>query len=80
MQSIFRIQGNKVDFHMAMGGDKAKDMYNTILSELRSQHHEERIKEGQFGAMMEVNIANDGPVTIEIESLADKSKNTSNDS
>ena len=39
-----------------------------------------KIKEGQFGAMMEVNIANDGPVTIEIESLADKSKNTSNDS
>ena len=65
---------------MAMGGDKAKDMYNTILSELRSQHNEQRIKEGQFGAMMEVNIANDGPVTIEIESLADKSKNTSNDS
>ena len=59
-----------------MSGDAAKNMYFDLLSELKKGHSEEKIKDGQFGAMMEVNIANDGPVTIELECL---SQNTGKD-
>lgn len=52
-----------------MSGDAAKNMYEKLLSELKKGHSEDKIKDGQFGAMMEVNIANDGPVTIELESI-----------
>ena len=54
------LKGNKLDFHLAMSGDAAKDMYSDLLSELRKGHSEEKIKDSQFGAMMEVNIANYG--------------------
>ena len=66
-------QGNKLDFHLAMSGEAAKNMYFDLLSELKKGHCEEKIKDGQFGANMEVNIANDGPVTIELESLSQTS-------
>ena len=29
---------------------------------------DEAIKDGKFGAMMKVNLINDGPVTLELES------------
>ncbi|XP_076236795.1 D-aminoacyl-tRNA deacylase isoform X5 [Calliopsis andreniformis] len=38
------------------------------VSELGKNYKPELIKDGKFGAMMEVNIQNSGPVTIEIES------------
>lgn len=68
-------KGNKVDFHLAMSGDAAKTMYCNLVSELRKNHAEDKIMDGQFGAMMEVNIANDGPVTIELESLSKAATN-----
>ena len=52
-----------------MSGDAAKSMYVDLLTELKKGHSEDKIKEGQFGAMMEVSLANDGPVTIELEAL-----------
>ena len=62
------MKGNKPDYRFAMSGDPAKDYYYQFLSQLRQDHHEEMIKDGRFGAMMEVNINNDGPVTLELES------------
>merc|ERR1712027_134681 len=63
------MKGNKPDFHLAMGGDKAKDFYEEFLTQLRKEYgSEEKVKDGVFGAMMKVDIANDGPVTLEIES------------
>ena len=35
---------------------------------MKKAHSEEKIKDGVFGAMMEVNIVNDGPVTLELDS------------
>ena len=55
-----------------MSGDAAKTMYSDLLTELKKSCGEDRIKDGRFGAMMEVNIANDGPVTIELESMANQ--------
>ena len=53
-----------------MSGDAAKNMYFDLLTELKKNHSEEKVKNGQFGAMMQVDISNDGPVTIELESLS----------
>ncbi len=57
-----------------MSGDAAKNMYEDLLVELRKQHAQDKIQNGQFGAMMEVNIVNDGPVTIELESVSTDDK------
>lgn len=51
-----------------MQGDAAQQLYQQLLTTLGSSYTADRIKDGKFGAMMQVHIQNDGPVTIEIES------------
>ncbi|XP_076236794.1 D-aminoacyl-tRNA deacylase isoform X4 [Calliopsis andreniformis] len=51
-----------------MPAQSSELFYNTFLAELGKNYKPELIKDGKFGAMMEVNIQNSGPVTIEIES------------
>lgn len=97
-----RLKGNKPDFHFAMQGSEASNLYNLLLEKLGTQYSADKIKgrfqiqnmarkvlrnfselyqfsnvlltnvffclDGKFGAMMQVHIQNDGPVTIEIES------------
>ena len=64
------MKGNKPDFHLAMGGDQSKLFYEEFLTEMKKAHSDEaKIKNGVFGAMMEVNIVNDGPVTLELDSI-----------
>lgn len=63
-----KMKGNKPDFHNAMGGDTSREFYNTFLTNMRAAYKPEAIKEGVFGAMMEVNIVNDGPVTLLLDS------------
>ncbi|KAL5290693.1 DTD1 family protein [Megaselia abdita] len=63
-----RLKGNKPDFHNAMQGADAQNLYNSFLEKLGKSYLTEKIKDGKFGAMMEVHIINDGPVTLEIES------------
>ena len=62
------LKGNKPDFHLAMGPNESRALYEHFLTRLRDQYQPDRIRDGQFGAMMEVNIVNDGPVTINLES------------
>lgn len=57
-------KGTKPDFHEAQKGPVAKELYDTFLLQLRGYIGESRVKDGQFGEMMEVSIVNDGPVTI----------------
>lgn len=64
----YKLKGNKPDFHHAMSGEKAKEMYDQLLATLGKDYSPDKIKDGVFGAMMNVQIFNDGPVTIEIES------------
>ncbi|KAK3557141.1 hypothetical protein QTP70_024733 [Hemibagrus guttatus] len=64
------LKGNKPDFHSAMHADFAQPFYNNILEQLRIAYKPELIKDGQFGAYMQVHIQNDGPVTIYLESPA----------
>jgi D-aminoacyl-tRNA deacylase len=62
------LKGTKPDFHLAMGADKSKDFYEKFLESLRKSYKSENIKDGKFGAYMNVNIQNDGPVTILLDS------------
>ncbi|KAA0713340.1 D-aminoacyl-tRNA deacylase 1 [Triplophysa tibetana] len=62
------LKGNKPDFHSAMPAEQAQPFYNNILEQLRQAYKPELIKDGQFGAYMQVHIQNDGPVTIQLES------------
>lgn len=64
-------KGNKLDFHHAMSPDPGQTFYNEFLDYLKSQYNADRIQDGKFGAHMLVNIQNDGPVTIVIESPSD---------
>lgn len=63
-----KLKGNKPDFHMAMEGEKAQVLYNKLLKRLSDSYDPSKVKDGKFGATMEVLIQNSGPVTIEIQS------------
>ncbi|EFN74087.1 D-tyrosyl-tRNA(Tyr) deacylase 1 [Camponotus floridanus] len=62
------LKGNKLDFHRAMPAQESEPFYMNFLAELRTKYIPELVKDGKFGAMMEVCIQNSGPVTLEIES------------
>ncbi|XP_008420595.1 D-aminoacyl-tRNA deacylase 1 [Poecilia reticulata] len=64
------LKGNKPDFHAAMPAELAQPFYISILESMRSAYRPELIKDGKFGAYMQVNIQNDGPVTVELTSPA----------
>lgn len=58
-------KGNRPSYQNAMKGNEAKELYeyfNTLLKE------HIKVETGIFGAEMEVNITNDGPVTIILDS------------
>ncbi|GMM47305.1 D-tyrosyl-tRNA(Tyr) deacylase [Pichia kluyveri] len=57
-------KGTKPDFHKAQKGHLANELYEAFLKELRDGLSVESVKDGVFGAMMDVGIVNDGPVTI----------------
>eukprot|EP00051_Salpingoeca_urceolata_P021703 m.342988 g.342988 ORF g.342988 m.342988 type:complete len:195 (+) comp19848_c1_seq1:2282-2866(+) len=66
-------KGNKPDFHLAMGADDSKAFYDQFLEKLRKGLGDggaDKVKDGVFGAMMQVEIINDGPVTIVLDSNA----------
>ncbi|RCH84066.1 D-tyrosyl-tRNA(Tyr) deacylase [Rhizopus stolonifer] len=62
------VKGNKPDFHRAMKTEPAKAMYQQFLIKLGKAYEPSKIQDGVFGAMMLVDIANDGPVTLELDS------------
>lgn len=39
-----RLKGNKPDFHLAMQGAEASELYNSLLEQLKSQYSAEKIK------------------------------------
>ena len=54
-------RGNRPDFSAAMPPAEAKRLYDKFVAALREHIP---VQTGEFGAMMEVGIINDGPVTI----------------
>ena len=54
-----------------MGGDAALEFYSSFIKQIKEGYKggEDKVKDGQFGADMQVHIQNDGPVTLELEAL-----------
>lgn len=61
-------KGTKPDFHMAQKGHIAKELYELFLSNLRKELGHEKVQDGEFGAMMNCALTNEGPVTIILDS------------
>ena len=55
-------KGTKPSFHKAAKPDEAKLLYDEFLIEFKSLFP--KVKEGKFGAFMEINLVNKGPVTF----------------
>ena len=54
-----------------MKAQEAETLYNQFLDMLRSDYSPDRIFDGRFGEMMDVELVNDGPVTIFVDSKDD---------
>lgn len=61
-------KGAKPDFHEAMGTEAARTLFNKVVEMFRESHPRGRVDTGAFGEIMSVNIVNDGPVTIILDS------------
>ena len=59
-------KGNRPDFMQAAPGKIAEQLYNEFIEKLKK--YPLKIMTGKFGAMMQVEIHNDGPVTLIVES------------
>ncbi len=64
-------RGNRPSFSEAARPDTAIPLYEHFIARLKTALGDEKVKTGIFGAMMDVKILNDGPVTIIIESKKD---------
>jgi D-tyrosyl-tRNA(Tyr) deacylase len=61
-------KGNRPAFSLAAGGAVAEPLYEQFVALLRTALGERTVQTGVFGAMMQVHIVNDGPVTVLLES------------
>ena len=59
-------KGRRPNFMEAQGGIDAKKLYEEFLKLLKTS--DLKVESGEFGADMKVNINNDGPVTILLDS------------
>ena len=59
-------KGRRPNFMEAEGGDKAKALYERFIELLKETNL--KIETGEFGSHMKVEIENDGPVTIILDS------------
>ncbi|KAJ1494181.1 D-Tyr tRNAtyr deacylase-like domain-containing protein [Baffinella frigidus] len=64
----YRYKGTNLDFSKAMAPDAARVAFDDFVATCRKEHGDEsKVQTGVFGAMMEVALVNDGPVTMNIE-------------
>ncbi len=65
-------KGRRPSFDKAAPPSQAEDLYNQFVERLRASGL--RVETGRFGAMMQVEIINDGPVTLLLEREAQDSR------
>lgn len=61
-------KGNRPNFTAAAIPELAEKLYEEFISRVKSNLGDDKVKTGVFGAMMDISILNDGPVTILVES------------
>ncbi len=59
-------KGRRPSFVKAMHPDQAKALYEEFIQKARAR--EIRVQTGKFGAMMDVELVNEGPVTLLVDS------------
>ena len=62
------VKGNRPSFIEAARPEEAIPLYNKFISRVRMNLGEEKVKVGIFGAMMDIELVNYGPVTVIVES------------
>ncbi|MBU3699459.1 MAG: D-tyrosyl-tRNA(Tyr) deacylase [Candidatus Kapabacteria bacterium] len=64
-------KGTRPSFIRAAGGDVARPMFDQLVEMMKQRAKEQKtpvtVATGVFGAMMNVHLVNDGPVTIMLE-------------
>ena len=66
------LKGNKPDFHHAMPPARSRPFWEKFVASMEKKLPG-KVQQGQFGALMQVHLVNDGPVTITLDSEANAS-------
>jgi D-tyrosyl-tRNA(Tyr) deacylase len=61
-------RGNRPSYSTAAPPEPAERLYESFVSHLRSLLGHDKVATGVFRAMMDVELVNDGPVTVMVES------------
>ncbi len=61
-------RGNRPSYSMAAPPEIAEPLYEKYVSEMKRLVGVQRVQSGVFRAMMDVELINDGPVTVIVES------------
>ncbi len=61
-------KGRRPSYSLAGKGDFANELYDKFIQKIKLKYDERKIKTGIFGTMMQVNLINNGPVTILLDS------------
>lgn len=56
--------GRRPSFEHAAKGDTAEELYNYFVELIKKTDGLNKVETGEFGAHMHINVANDGPVNI----------------
>ena len=59
-------KGNRPSFIESANSIDAENIYNQFVSYMKSKY--ENVKTGKFGALMDIDLINNGPVTIQLNS------------
>ena len=69
-------RGNRPSFSLAARADVAQPLYDLFVERMQKTLGEVRVRTGIFGAMMQVHLVNDGPVTVLLESPGNAGENS----
>ena len=62
--------GRRPGFSAAARPERAAPLYERVVSQLRARLGVDRVGTGRFGADMQVELVNDGPVSVEVRADA----------